>query len=314
MSEVNTIPPPTAAASGHWTERFAGPVIFVIVTLIAIGVYLAFQIPVAVFPSTDFPRIVVGVDNGVAPINQMQVTVTALTELNDTAVGYTGTVHFTSTDTQALLPANTTLVNGVGVFSATLITAGTQTLTATDTLTRSITGGSTNITVNPAPASRFSLSAPSTATAGSALIFTVTALDAFNNTASGYGGSVHFSSSDSQAVLPANSTLTNGVGTFSATLKTPGSQTVTATDAGHSGLGGSTAVTRVLPCACSAIALSRASRAIEELNAPHRPRSAEHTTKRCTSSRPVPPSIRGFCMPLPSAAAMRASICSIRSA
>ena len=30
----------------------------------------------AVFPSTDFPRIVVGVDNGVAPINQMQVTVT----------------------------------------------------------------------------------------------------------------------------------------------------------------------------------------------------------------------------------------------
>ena len=28
------------------------------------------------FPSTDFPRIVVGIDNGVAPINQMQVTVT----------------------------------------------------------------------------------------------------------------------------------------------------------------------------------------------------------------------------------------------
>ncbi len=53
-----------------------GPIIFVILTLIAIGVYLAFTIPVAVFPSTDFPRIVVGVDNGVAPINQMQVTVT----------------------------------------------------------------------------------------------------------------------------------------------------------------------------------------------------------------------------------------------
>ena len=40
------------------------------------GVYLAFTIPVAVFPSTDFPRIVVGIDNGVAPIDQMQVTVT----------------------------------------------------------------------------------------------------------------------------------------------------------------------------------------------------------------------------------------------
>ena len=40
------------------------------------GVYLAFTIPVAVFPPTDFPAIIVGVDNGVAPIDQMQVTVT----------------------------------------------------------------------------------------------------------------------------------------------------------------------------------------------------------------------------------------------
>ena len=60
----------------HWTARFSRPIIFVIITLIAIGVYLAFTIPVAVFPSTDFPRIVVGIDNGVAPINQMEVTVT----------------------------------------------------------------------------------------------------------------------------------------------------------------------------------------------------------------------------------------------
>ncbi|MGA2712272.1 MAG: efflux RND transporter permease subunit [Bryobacteraceae bacterium] len=60
----------------HWTARYSRPVIFVIVTLIAVGIYLAFSIPVAVFPSTDFPRIVVGVDNGVSPIDQMQVTVT----------------------------------------------------------------------------------------------------------------------------------------------------------------------------------------------------------------------------------------------
>ena len=60
----------------HWTARFWQPVIFVILALIAVGVYLAFTIPVAVFPTTDFPRIVVGVDSGVAPINQMQVTVT----------------------------------------------------------------------------------------------------------------------------------------------------------------------------------------------------------------------------------------------
>jgi len=60
----------------HWTARHAKPVIFVILTFVAIGVALAFSIPVAVFPETDFPRVLVGLDNGVAPINQMQATVT----------------------------------------------------------------------------------------------------------------------------------------------------------------------------------------------------------------------------------------------
>src|ERR1700689_4161727 len=60
----------------HWTARFSHPIIFVILTAIAAGIYLSFTIPVAVFPQTNFPRIVVGVDNGVAPIDQMEVTVT----------------------------------------------------------------------------------------------------------------------------------------------------------------------------------------------------------------------------------------------
>ncbi len=60
----------------HWTARFSRPIIFTIIVLVAVGSYLAFSIPVAVFPTTDFPRIVVGIDNGVAPINQMQVMVT----------------------------------------------------------------------------------------------------------------------------------------------------------------------------------------------------------------------------------------------
>jgi len=64
------------SAAEHWTARFSRPIIFVILTLVAAGVYLAFSIPVAVFPSTDFPRIVVGVDNGVAPIDQMEVLLT----------------------------------------------------------------------------------------------------------------------------------------------------------------------------------------------------------------------------------------------
>src|SRR3954453_22138447 len=60
----------------HWTARHGKPIIFVILTLVAVGVYLALNIPVAVFPETNFPRIVVGIDNGVFPIDQMLVTVT----------------------------------------------------------------------------------------------------------------------------------------------------------------------------------------------------------------------------------------------
>jgi CzcA family heavy metal efflux pump len=60
----------------HWTARHGKPIIFVILTLVAVGIYLALTIPVAVFPETNFPRIVIGVDNGVFPIDQMLVTVT----------------------------------------------------------------------------------------------------------------------------------------------------------------------------------------------------------------------------------------------
>jgi CzcA family heavy metal efflux pump len=64
------------AGDEHWTARHGKPIIFVILTLIASGVYLASTTPVSVFPEVDFPRVLVGVDNGVAPIDQMLVTVT----------------------------------------------------------------------------------------------------------------------------------------------------------------------------------------------------------------------------------------------
>ena len=77
MSELSTLPPAASEPEApHWTARHGKPIIFVILTLVAVGIYLALTIPVAVFPDTDFPRIVVGVDNGVFPIDQMLVTVT----------------------------------------------------------------------------------------------------------------------------------------------------------------------------------------------------------------------------------------------
>ena len=62
--------------SDHWVARHSRPVIFLILSLALLGGYLAFTIPVSVFPSTNFPRVLIAVDNGVMPIDQMMVTVT----------------------------------------------------------------------------------------------------------------------------------------------------------------------------------------------------------------------------------------------
>src|SRR2546425_5316879 len=62
--------------STYWFSRHSKPVIFLILTLALLGAYLAFTIPVAVFPETNFPRILIAVDNGVIPIDPMMGTIT----------------------------------------------------------------------------------------------------------------------------------------------------------------------------------------------------------------------------------------------
>jgi CzcA family heavy metal efflux pump len=59
-----------------WLSRTVRTVFFFAIVLTVAGVYLAFQVPISVFPETNFPRIVIGVDNGVMPVEQMQVTIT----------------------------------------------------------------------------------------------------------------------------------------------------------------------------------------------------------------------------------------------
>ena len=66
----------SAEDSPYWFARHSKSILFVIVTLALVGAYLAFTIPIAVFPATNFPRVVIGVDNGVMPIDQMMVTIT----------------------------------------------------------------------------------------------------------------------------------------------------------------------------------------------------------------------------------------------
>src|SRR5262249_52647827 len=155
----------------------------------------------------------------------------------NTVTGYTGTVTFTSSDVQATLPANYTFTAGdagTHSFSAMFRTVGTQSITARDTASSSVLGTQPGVVVNPAGASTLIVTGyPSPIQAGTGGSFTVTARDVFGNTVTGYTGTVSFSSSDAQAGLPSNYAFTGadaGVHTFSATLKTAGTQSVTATD------------------------------------------------------------------------------------
>ncbi|HEY2860521.1 MAG TPA: efflux RND transporter permease subunit [Terracidiphilus sp.] len=64
------------STEGFWLARSTRTIFFFAIVLTAAGVYLAFQVPISVFPETNFPRVVIGVDNGVMPVEQMEVTIT----------------------------------------------------------------------------------------------------------------------------------------------------------------------------------------------------------------------------------------------
>jgi predicted outer membrane repeat protein len=157
------------------------------------------------------------------------VVVTAKDQFGNIATGYTGIVHFTSTDPQAVLPLDSMLTNGIGLFSVALKTAGIQSITATDAAFASITGSESGITVNPSVAARLVITGPSTFFIGIPTSFTVTAYDAYGNVATGCNDTLRISSTDAKAGLPSGK-LTNGTGTFTATFRTKGLRTLTVTD------------------------------------------------------------------------------------
>src|SRR5215813_10569752 len=67
---------PAERSENYWFARHSKSIIFLIIVLAIIGIYEGYQLPVAVFPTTNFPLIKIGVDNGVMPIEQMEVTIT----------------------------------------------------------------------------------------------------------------------------------------------------------------------------------------------------------------------------------------------
>jgi hypothetical protein len=193
---------------------------------------------------------------------QFPFTVVAQDRYGNTDPTYTGTVHFTTSDASpgVVLPPDTALTNGQGTFVATLDQAGPQSLTASDGA--SSYSATAMITVNAAPATHFVMTAMSAATptAGNSIGFTVTAQDQFANTDLAYAGTVHFTSSDGSpgVVLPADSALTNGTGSFSATLDRAGTQTVNGIDTTRPSINGSFNVT-VSPAPANHLALAKTS-------------------------------------------------------
>ena len=96
-----------------------------------------------------------------------------------------------------------------------------------------------------AAATHLSVTAPANASIGVAVSVTVTALDAYGNIATGYVGTIKFTSSDSKAILPSNYTFVAGdagVHTFTVTFKSSGTQTLTATDTHTGSIKGSASV------------------------------------------------------------------------
>ncbi len=170
------------------------------------------------------------------------LTVTALDSNGNLLPSYRGTVHFSSSDPQAVLPADYTFTaadQGVHTLSVTMKTSGTQAIILSDAAA-GITGSESGIMVTAAAASTMSVAGfPSTITAGVAGSLTVTLTDSYGNIASGYRGTIHFTSSDPKASLPANYTFSAGdlgVHTFSAILKTAGARSITAADTATGGL------------------------------------------------------------------------------
>jgi hypothetical protein len=216
--------------------------------------------------------------------DQKSVTVVMRDRFLNLATGYRGLVHFSSSDSHATLPGDysfTAADAGQHTFvnAFTLTTSGVQKVIATDTARPTLTG-TLNVAVSPGPAASFRVSGLTTGTAGVAQTVTVTALDAFGNTAPDYRGTVNFEigcftnlgenlcfETPKQAattVLPANytfdaqdagsHTFTDGV-TITGVLDSGNSWTLLVSDNANSFLSGSQQV-RITPAATARLGLA----------------------------------------------------------
>ena len=174
------------------------------------------------------------------------IVVTAYDPAGNVSTGYTGRVHFASSDPGAVLPADYTFAAsdaGTHAFSATLVTVGTQSISATDGGSPAASGAQSGIAIQPGAAASLALGGyPAQTASGETHTITATLLDAYGNVSTGYRGTLHLTSSDPDAVLAPDDTFTEadaGIHAFTVALATVGTQSITATDAAQGGLAGS---------------------------------------------------------------------------
>jgi len=173
------------------------------------------------------PLVVQVTDAAGATIQGSSVTFTA------PASGASGT--FTSSTTNTItVPTDVNGNASSGTFTANAVLGGPYMVSASDSPAASVTFNLTNI---PGAAATLQFTGlPATAVSGTSFPFTVTAYDAYGNQATGYSGSLNLTTSDPSAPALSPVTMGGGTGTGSATLATPGNQTITATDSVNSGL------------------------------------------------------------------------------
>jgi len=172
-----------------------------------------------------------GLARATAAASQQTVTVTAQDQTGNTASGFVGTVHFTSTDTNATLPGDYTFMAGdAGVhrFAVVFRSAGMQSLTVSSNAISATTSTNVQLASPPTQFSLQGLTGP--IAAASQQTVTVTAQDQAGNTAVGFIGTVHFTSTDNNATLPADYTFVAGdagVHRFTVVFRSAGSQSLT---------------------------------------------------------------------------------------
>ncbi|HVG59253.1 MAG TPA: Ig-like domain-containing protein [Hyalangium sp.] len=194
--------------------------------------------PFAISPAAAASLELTGLAAVVSAGAESSVEVAVHDAYGNVATGYTGTVKFTSTDAAATLPAEaafTAADGGRKIFPGVVLrTNGAQTVTVTDTATASLTDSLT-VDVVSGTATQLVLSVPDApVTAGSPFSVQVTLRDGSGNIATGYTGTVHFTSADAQAVLPPDTVFTAadaGQKTLTGVeLRTAGNPSITATD------------------------------------------------------------------------------------